>query len=213
MELIAATSPKSILDIGFGNGKYAFLAREYLEIWNGFLKREDWERRIDGIEVFEDYITPLHYALFDNIYIGDATEVLPGLNVSYELILLIDVLEHFGYEEGMELLEACTKKGRNVIISTPKDIGVQGELYGNPFEAHRFQWTKKQFSVFKSKFFVPNCFSYICFIGDDAPRVKERCRALNLRAALSDFKEYFPRFAEAWTAIRRRIVRPPGNGS
>jgi len=60
MELILFTSPESILDVGVGFGKYGFLSREYLELWDGRGKYCDWKIRIDGIEAYKDYITPVH---------------------------------------------------------------------------------------------------------------------------------------------------------
>ena len=118
MELIVLTDPKSILDVGVGFGKYGYLSREFLELWDGREEYCVWKRRIDGIEVFKDYITPIHEFIYDHIYIGDAVDILPTLEIKYDLILLIDIIEHFDYERGMKLLEECMKRGRNVIIST-----------------------------------------------------------------------------------------------
>ena len=61
VELVTLTNPKSVLDIGIGFGKYGFLLREYLELRDGRNKYNDWKRRIDGIEVFEEYLTPVHH--------------------------------------------------------------------------------------------------------------------------------------------------------
>ncbi len=124
LELIIRTNPDTLLDVGIGFGKYGFLAREYLELW-GTNDYRKWTKRIDGVEAFKEYLTPVHNYIYDNIYIGNALEILPELKSKYDLILLIDVLEHFEYEEGRELIQLCLQKGRNLIISTPKDIGSQ----------------------------------------------------------------------------------------
>jgi hypothetical protein len=76
-QLIYQTRPHSVLDIGVGFGKYGVLAREYLEFWGAAADYEKWTRRIDGIEVFDKYLTPLHKYVYDNIYTGDAREILP----------------------------------------------------------------------------------------------------------------------------------------
>ena len=55
----------------------------------------DWQCRIDCIEAFEKYITPAHKYIYNNIYIGNATGILPALDHHYDLILMVDVLEHF----------------------------------------------------------------------------------------------------------------------
>lgn len=170
MQLIFLSKPQSLLDIGVGFGKFGVLAREYLELWDGRGKYGDWQRRIDGIEVFEEYLTPLHDFIYDNIYIGNALDILPKLDTRYDLILLIDVLEHFPYEDGVRLLEACQAKGRNFLVSTPKDIGAQEDAFDNPCEAHKSQWERHHFDRFDKYFYVPNTKSHICFIGEDAPR-------------------------------------------
>ena len=166
MELITITNPNKMLDVGVGFGKYGFLSREYLELWDGRQKYNDWKKQIDGIEVFKDYITPLHHYIYNKIYIGNVIDILPEIETDYDLVLLIDVFEHFGYQDGMKLLEECFKHGKNVLVSIPKDIGTQGETFGNPFEAHKFQWKKKHFEKYPRRIFISNQYSLICYIGD-----------------------------------------------
>ncbi len=59
LALIMATNPESLLDVGVGFGKYGFLSREYLELWDGREQYHDWKRRIVGIEACKKYLTPL----------------------------------------------------------------------------------------------------------------------------------------------------------
>src|SRR3972149_3569081 len=97
MDLIIELNPKSILDIGVGFGKYGVLCREYLKfwVWDGTHDFHDFKTRIDGVEAFEEYLTPIHAFVYDNIYKGDAKDLVDQLDTSYDLVLLIDVLEHF----------------------------------------------------------------------------------------------------------------------
>jgi len=192
MELIFYLKPKKILDIGTGFGKYGFLSREYLDIWGR--QNHDFNEHyciIDGIEVFEKYITPVHDYIYDNIYIGNAKDLLPTLDKKYDLILLIDVLEHFDYDGGLKILSECKKVGRNIIISTPKDIGNQKGSRGNVFETHKFQWKKKHFEMYKKKFFVSNNKSLIYFIGEDAYKVRNNIKTSKSKIK-AKFKQYFP---------------------
>ena len=47
--------PRSILDIGLGNGKWEFLARDCLDVMlNESYHRGRWQVRIDGIEAYPD---------------------------------------------------------------------------------------------------------------------------------------------------------------
>jgi len=169
MKFITKTNPQKLLDIGVGFGKYGFLSREYLELWDGRQKYNDWKRTIDGIEVFKEYITPVHDLIYNKIFIGNAIDIVPTIEEKYDLILLIDVLEHFDYEVGLKLLQECDKHGRNILISVPKSIGSQGESFGNPYETHRFQWQECHFNKFDNKFVLPDDLgnSLIVYLGEN----------------------------------------------
>jgi len=189
VRLVTLTNPRSLLDIGVGFGKYGFLSREYLELGDGRERYHDWQRRIDGIEAFKKYITSAHKFIYDRIYIGDALDILPTLKKKYDLILLVDVLEHFNYRQGMKLLAECKNRGKNLIVSVPKNIGEQKAIFGNPFEVHKFSWQKKHFARFSKKFFVKNQYSYIYYLGKDSERIKATYGHSELRARI---KEKFP---------------------
>jgi hypothetical protein len=173
VEMIVAADPQSMLDVGVGFGKYGVLAREYLELLDGHALYDDRSRRIDGIEIFPDYLTDLHHAVYDRIMEGDAVEILPTLpNADYDLILLVDVLEHFPTQVGSVVLEECLRVGRNLIVSTPLHFFTQ-EGYGNPHEQHRSFWTKGDLLALERPcFFLPRHHSLCCFLGENALRVK-----------------------------------------
>ncbi|HSX02868.1 MAG TPA: class I SAM-dependent methyltransferase [Candidatus Saccharimonadia bacterium] len=179
VELILTTKPSSMLDVGVGFGKYGFLAREYLELWDGREKYDDWTHRIDGIEVFKEYLTPVHEYIYSNLFIGNAQDILPTMrDKQYDLILLMDVVEHFDYDEAMSLIREAQRVGRNLLISTPKDIGTQTDSFGNVHETHKFQFTLKQLRELGPSYAVPNVHSLICLVGPDAPRVQREIAAL-----------------------------------
>jgi SAM-dependent methyltransferase len=181
MRLIIATDPRTLLDVGVGFGKYGFLSREYLELWDGREKYTDWKRQIDGIEAHRDYITPVHRHIYNNIFLGDAVDVLSNRTEVYDLILLIDVLEHFDRQEGERLLRECERRARNVLISIPKEIGSQENAFGNPYETHRAQWRRSDFSRSAHRFFVRNQFSVIVYSGQDARVVQDRIKRHTVR--------------------------------
>ena len=88
--------PNTVLDIGFGFGKYGYLLREYLEIPSGRYDPADWQVRIDGIEAYAPYVQSFHRAIYNRIFIGEALAVMKDLpDQAYDLILAIDVLEAF----------------------------------------------------------------------------------------------------------------------
>ena len=194
MDLIILTDPHSLLDVGVGHGKYGFLSREYLELWDG---REDGyrvrKRLIDGIELMESFITPVHEYAYDNIYIGSALNIVPNLDRTYDLVLLIDVVEHLGRAEGLDLLRLLANRATNTIVSTPLDAGVgnrEEAVFGGP--CHKFQWTRKDFGCFENVFFFPNKNSLICYIGKDAVRVKKEIRSAKNKMLKAKAKTWLP---------------------
>lgn len=181
VDLIFRTNPRKLLDIGIGFGKYGFLAREYLELWDGRDIYNDWKRQIDGIEAFDSYITPVHQHIYNTIYKGNALHILPEMKEHYDLVLMIDVLEHFTFEEGLKILESCKRISSNILISVPKVVSAQETFSGNPFEEHKCQWKKKDFSVFSEKFFLPNPGSLICYAGSDSGRIGKEVKKARAR--------------------------------
>ncbi|MDA8138507.1 MAG: hypothetical protein M0036_07605 [Desulfobacteraceae bacterium] len=168
VEFLRETKPSSVLDIGLGNGKLGFIAREMLDIvFGGRHRPEDWKIRIDGIEVFPDYIHEHQKAIYDEIHIGDAFEVLPRL-LEYDMIFLGDVLEHFEKHRAWQLLDRCMEHTKHhLILNIPLgDAWEQGTMYGNPHERHRSTWRWSDFEpfVWQYKFFGEDPIAYGTFL-------------------------------------------------
>lgn len=171
IQTLSLIRPSSILDIGIGFGKYGVLSREYLD-FSVDKEYGKFDLTIDGIEAFEDYLTPIHKYAYSNVFIGNALDLLPTLSTTYDLILLIDILEHFTYEDGMEFLDKCTSRGKTLFISTPHDIGDHGEHYNNEFEIHKFQWRAHHFKKFENVLFMYNQDSLLAVISKDKELIK-----------------------------------------
>jgi ubiquinone/menaquinone biosynthesis C-methylase UbiE len=145
--------PQSVLDIGLGNGKYGFLSREYLTFWGNRYSDGQSRPTIDGIEVFPEYIQKIHEEIYDHVYVGNALDILPALpENSYDLILLIDVLEHFSIEEGEIIVAECKRVAKTTLISTPIEMEQQGAAFGNRFETHLSNWTNQMLKQSGAKF-------------------------------------------------------------
>ena len=145
LQTIENLKPKSILDIGFGRGKYGFLIKEYFP-----------SIKCDGLEVFENYITELQKQIYGKIFIRNAlnTEIRP-----YDLYLLIDIIEHWERPEVYKLLDKLLENG-NVIIATPNKFIEQGEVNGNKWETHKSFWVDMDFRKY-SRFIIQNDLSLI----------------------------------------------------
>jgi hypothetical protein len=163
--------PTSILDVGTGMGVYGFLLRTFLEDKNLFdvqgtlvrrKTKEEWSITIDGIEGYAGYLTPVHDYAYNRIQIGNALELLPQIPTgAYELVMAIDILEHFTTEEGERFLAECKRIARRMaLISTPKDF-IEQHVEANPFEDHKSLWTLPQLQALGYVNTVANAESWI----------------------------------------------------
>lgn len=164
MDLILLLKPMSVLDIGAGFGKYGFLCREYLELWDGRQEYSDFRRRIDAVEAFPQYITPIHRFVYDNIYEDDILNVADKISFRYDLVLIIDVLEHFDKATGQSLLQQLLAKHKGVLVSTPKNPSKQLDAFGNEYERHKSRWDKNELRGFGNALFINDRVSHICYI-------------------------------------------------
>ncbi len=171
MGFIEELNPSSILDVGTGMGQYGFLSRNNLEHINLFeingnvgkqRLKEQWRVKIDGIEGFAGYITPVHNYCYNQIMIGNALDILPTLNSqSYDLIIAIDILEHFEMQKGHLFLEEIKRiSSRACLISTPKEF-IHQEIEANPYEDHLSCWTQQDLNFQQFNDFLPNELSWI----------------------------------------------------
>ena len=65
LKLVELLQPKSILDVGCGNGRYGFLFREKLDWDWGRLQRDSWQTKIDAVEAEPGYISPVHQYVYN----------------------------------------------------------------------------------------------------------------------------------------------------
>lgn len=158
MEIVRGIQPKNVLDIGIGCGKYGMLMREYLDgHWThgAFHKKDTWKTTIVGMEIWEEYITPIHEYLYDEILICDAYDWIMNHNHigTFDLILMGDVIEHFPKEQGKELIKKINAKWLSpkghLVVSTPNfQTQINNEavaVFGNKHEVHRCRWTLNDF--------------------------------------------------------------------
>ena len=144
VQAVQALAPASVLDVGCGFGKYGLLCREYLDVWWNRYRRQDWRVRIDAVEAFELYLTPVHWYIYNNIYIGDIRDLVEKLD-TYNVVIMLDIIEHFEKEEGLELLERIKAKCGNILLSTPSVRVVTDDALGNPYQEHKSFWQLEDF--------------------------------------------------------------------
>ncbi|MDQ0447824.1 class I SAM-dependent methyltransferase [Methylobacterium aerolatum] len=123
--------PTSVLDVGTGYGKFAFLLREYIDDFK-------WNIKIDGVEAWPRYFKKSRTDyLYDTLY---KTNFLSApLTDQYDIILMIDVLEHFNDADANLALKKAAAYSKRILISVPLGFE-QGAVGGNEFERHQSEW-------------------------------------------------------------------------
>jgi 2-polyprenyl-3-methyl-5-hydroxy-6-metoxy-1,4-benzoquinol methylase len=123
--------PDTVLDVGCGWGKYGLLAREYSRA-----------SRVDGVDMYAP-----RYPVYDHAYQGNIREierVLPPDAPRYDLVILIEVIEHLEKPAAYELLDKLRRIGKRVLVTTPIGFRVQ-DIPDMPYEKHRSGWMPWEF--------------------------------------------------------------------
>lgn len=125
VKAVAELRPKNILDIGAAFGKYGLLIREALLS----IQAEETEDihpspdfRLVACENSRYFIDkPLLPAIYDEVCEKNAKELSADELSQFDIILLIDVIEHWTKEEWLRFIEKIPETTK-VLISTPKDV-------------------------------------------------------------------------------------------
>jgi len=129
---IQRIAPRSVLDLGVGYGLYGALCRQIMDGQNGRCHPAKWKGVLRGVEAWKDYQNPCWEA-YNAVQIAE----IKGRWVGYDLVLMIDVLEHFDMQRGREVLREAVMGNKHVIVSVPNGLMEQGAAFGNPYETHR----------------------------------------------------------------------------
>ena len=136
---IIEINPKTVLDVGAGQGVYLDLIRSGLGD----------SVEVHAVEVWQPYIDQFNLEnRYNRLYAMDIREMK---NFDYDLVILGDVLEHMPETEAIELWSKISKQARRAIISIPIIHYHQDAINGNPYEVHvEEDWdTKRVLSKFK----------------------------------------------------------------
>ena len=138
-DTVLRLSPRSVVDLGMGTGKYGFLLREQHDLANNHWGTEPWRLRLVGVEGYEPYVTDLQRAVYDEIHVSDARAFLEGTDESFDVALALDVLEHFTPADGEAFLGAALARARHVVVLTPRGFYAQ-DGHANTLERHLSWW-------------------------------------------------------------------------
>lgn len=145
VETAIAIDPSRVLDLGIGMGQYGLHLRQSLDIARGRLAKGEWKLRLDGVEIFEAYRTPLWEHFYDQVTVAEANQFLASSDQHYDLVLICDVIEHFSRSDAQTLLTHARRLANWIIVTTPSGEYPQGAVFGNEAEIHRSQWSPADF--------------------------------------------------------------------
>jgi SAM-dependent methyltransferase len=123
--------PQSVLDLGCGVGAYGSLMRR-------FIYPTPW---ITGVDIWEPYLKSEFCEVYDELICADIFDAVNGkLDLHFDTVLCMDVLEHFERPRARELSDWLLGQPR-AYMSTPLFDYPQGAVDGNEYERHLSHYT------------------------------------------------------------------------
>ena len=182
VEIVRTVQPHSFLDIGIGFGRWGMLVREFTDVWEARCNIDEWTTRIEGIEIYEPYISLHQKAIYNKIHIGDARTLVPTLG-PYDLIMAGDVLEHMPKEDAINLINT-SKNLANIAFVTSIPLGedwIRKSYNKNQYEAHVSSWEENELislgASWKNVTTVPDGrrIGLFCFLSEQYKASHPRC--------------------------------------
>ena len=120
------------LDVGPGIGTYTTF-RQPDQLWT-------------GVEVWAPYVKAFQLEkLYDSVVVCDVRYLNWNKVALIDVSIFGDVLEHMSKEDALETVDAALTHSRIALVSLPLIHSEQGEVHGNPFEAHvKPDWTNSE---------------------------------------------------------------------
>jgi hypothetical protein len=136
VDAVVRRSPASVLDIGVGWGVYGAVLRAALPA-----------ARIDGVESWAAYRWDRRcggrwdrWGAYDHVFPFAWPPASAGVG-AYDVALMVDVIEHMGFREGRDAIDAAMSSARALVIATPHDpMRWPQDDHPNPRERHVGRW-------------------------------------------------------------------------
>jgi len=143
LERFKRHQPKTVTDVGPGEGTYAKLFRPHEPDEPGVW----WTCIVIHRPFVNKYKlkSTKSRKMYDEIHVMDARDA-PGHLFHRDLVSCGDVLEHMPREDAVALLQRIVDGpddapgAHHILVSVPIVESIQGEVDGNPHEAHLHQW-------------------------------------------------------------------------
>lgn len=141
---IEEIAPRSVVDVGAGQGTYAIMGRHLCP------KGSRWT----AVEIFEPYVDRfLLNHRYDDVQVADVRDWdMPPA----DLYIFGDVLEHMHAHEARTVIAQAKQRARHILVSLPIVDAPQGECFGNASEEHLHQW--KHLDMWAALDYTPHVF-------------------------------------------------------
>lgn len=168
LEAVIEINPKRVLDIGAGFGKYGVLIREALmsdRAEKGDLTPTDdiFMECMETARYFYD--RKLLHDIYNNCILTDARTFTFLEGDKWDVVLLIDVVEHMSKQDGIALIKKFKDNGSKILVSTPRNVVMyEKDYYGNDCPKHETQWMYEDFAALNleaKSFSTPQSFIFI----------------------------------------------------
>src|SRR5665213_211174 len=120
LPLVPKTRDARILDIGCGYGDWLLLLKE-----NRYIETQ-------GIDISPEQVETAHSLGVQNVQVADVFDFLKNNPAKFDCITGIDIIEHFGKDELVKLLELIQKSLKpngSAIFRTPNMDGLLASVY------------------------------------------------------------------------------------
>lgn len=139
-----------ILDIGPGWGKYGLLLREYFDGPSIMKTPRAWKLKVDCVEVCREYTHPHMMHIYDVVWIDDVRSWIYKIQGKWDVILLIDVIEHISKEDWMLVHSKIKSRAKWILIATPTKF-----VHQTLVELGQYHELEQHVTLYEEKDFPP----------------------------------------------------------
>ena len=132
---------KTVLDIGCGVG---------VKLYHFFIKDNYYVTAVDNLQAVRYCKANYKNALFWVSDLSDKENLINLSDKKYDLIICVDVIEHFEKPELLlEFIKINAREESIIVISTPERDNVRGRNnFRSPNKDHIREWNKNEFELF-----------------------------------------------------------------
>jgi len=123
-EKIKEINPKTVLDVGAGQGVYLDIIRRDLPSSTHVTAVEVWQPYVDQFNLINRY---------NDLIIDDVRNIE---NFNYDLVIFGDILEHMSEDDALTVWDKVSKQAKYALISVPIIHYHQDAINNNPYEVH-----------------------------------------------------------------------------